>query len=560
MPITLNGSNGVTFPDNSLQVVAALASGAVINAPSGTALTLTNTSAQSQIVQFTSVADSIINLPNATTLTTKGGPVFRLINNSQCGASVFVRNASGTTIATIPVLGIVDVTLEDNATAAGTWVFSAVEYNRTPTFYASSSATTTAVSMGGVAFGGTGGYSAIQLSDSSFIFYWIQTGTNNLSAFVRAVGATLSGNTFSFGTPVNGATVASVQISTRICYGFRLNATTAILDMRISNDDAGNTTVYGYTYSMVATISGNTVTLGGLNQNNTPTLDAAYGQPSTRTSSAMFGPVKCRISDTAFATIYQTGAASTGNWQYGGSGNLACTITTVSGTTQTNGTAVTIAANLGQPMAVCSHANNAFVLSYYTVAANGSSPGIRKVVVASVSGTTPTFGTPISIDASNINCYKDSANSNFRAVAFSSTRVWLPMYRVVSGETDQEALQYYGICTISGNTATFVPNSIIKIPREGGPYEFNFAFEDSNSILVYNNSTRFINKITLNVSNIPYVAEKYEVISDVQNGSALAGTNWVTNFAQGSALSIYWSANPTTSTTIDFSTIRVTNP
>jgi hypothetical protein len=551
-------SNGTTWVS---QAASAGFSGATINAPSASALTLTNTSAQCQIVQFTSVANSVITLPNATTLLYKGTPVYRLINDSQCNANVFVKNASGTTLSVISIKGIVDVTLEDNSTSAGTWTFSTVTNTPLPAFYDSASVTGTTVPLGLTPLGGVSLGYAIQVSDTSYIFAILRTDSSTFNTVLVAVGATLSGSTFSFGTTTS-VSLGVQRDDWRLC-GFRLNSTTAIFDCRLSYNNGSDS--FGRALSVVATISGNSVTLGSSNQNNTPNTGSPIAAGSGHFVT-FWGAVKCRISDTAFATVYQTSDIDNNNQYYlSGAGNLACTITTVSGTTQTNGTQATIVANNGLPMGICSHTNNGFVVSYYTQSSSGASTGIRKAVAASVSGTVPTFGTPISIDTTNISVYKEAFGSipSFNAVAFSSTKVFLPFYVLVAGESTLEACAYFGVCTVSGNTLTFVANSIIKVQEAFTYGEYAFEFNDSSTITQYTKSRVNIYKYKLSASDIPYLSEIYTLRSDLQSQGDYpqTGTFYALNYTQGTSVAVAYNNNGLYScSNFTLNTAKVTAP
>jgi hypothetical protein len=551
-------SNGTAWVS---QAAAAGFSGATINSPSASALTLTNTSTQCQIVQFTSVANSIINLPNATTLTTEGAPIYRLINDTQCSASVFVRNASGTILATIAVKGIVDVTLEDNSTSAGSWVFSTVNYNATPAFFDAASPATATVSLGSTPIGGASGAYGIQLSDSSYVFAVVTTSSANFQPFLRVVGATLTGSTFSFGTPVSSASISTEGRSGWWLAGFRLNSTTAVFDCRTTQDNG--TTAYGRTNSIVVTLSGTTVTVGSVNANNAPVFTTSTGNPFDYVYTAVFGPVKCRISDTAFATVYQTSTGSTASWYLNGSGNLNCTITTVSGTTQTNGTAVTIAANVGMPTSICSHTDNAFALSYYTNGTVGTSTAIRKAVAATVSGTVPTFGSPVNVDSTSVPIFKGGACASFNAVAFSATKVLLSFPNFVSGTSSSLAESWFGVCTISGTTITFVPNSIFQVQYPANEGYYSFEFINSTTFTQYTRGFADVFKYSLTASDIPYYLEKFTIRSDVQSGSDLpAGSiQYAMNYTQGTSVAVSYNANENYSgSNFFFTTTKVTAP
>lgn len=452
-------SNGTAWVS---QAASAGFSGATINSPSASTLTLTSASAQCQIVQFTSATNSIVILPNATTLLYKGAPIYRIINESQCNAPIFVRDSAGNWLATVPVNEGVDVTLQDNSTAAGTWSIDYVDQLPIPASVENASIsaifqTSYATNSNQQAYATEPQVCA--LTDSTYVFAWnYLESSNNRYPRQAIVAATLTGNTFSFGTVSFQAPIGN-PTSFNLGYArvFRLNSTTAIVEYRAFGSYGDCVGSYGAYYNRCAavTVSGNTVTVGGYNSSGFPEsgyvgyTNGNYLEPLTLQG------FRIRVSDTSFASVYHTATINqTQNWPNCMGGNLNCLVTSVSGTTQTNGTAVTLAANNGNIMGITSHTDNAFIITYYTSSSAGASTGIRKAVTCNISGTVPTWGTVASIDISNVTT-NASAGQYFNGVTLSATKVCLPTYQI----TGSGNLWTIGTFTISGATNAYVANS-----------------------------------------------------------------------------------------------------
>jgi hypothetical protein len=151
---TINGTtipSSVTLSTSANTVLRDVNNNTSINNISfGTTSTATNaatplvlTVASSAIQNFTGSANQDVQLPNATTLTV--GAIY-YFNNASTG-QVFLKNAGGTTLYTVPSGGATQVTLLTNSIANGTWQQSAFIPNNVNWGTASISATSTAANF-----------------------------------------------------------------------------------------------------------------------------------------------------------------------------------------------------------------------------------------------------------------------------------------------------------------------------------------------------------------------------------------------------------------------------
>jgi hypothetical protein len=544
-----NGGTGITAPGTAGNVLTSNGSawvslaatsgfsGGTINAASATALTLTSASTQVQVVQFTSATNSIVNLPSATTLTAKGAPIYRIINATQCNSPVTIKNATGTILAQIPVAKGADITLTDNSTSAGSWYCDLVDVLPTPSIIDPNSPTQSAISTGFTLIKSS---YVMALTDSTYVLCLVgnrQVRTYETPYF-GAVAITVSGSSFTIGS------VASVEIGNVLTSAsadnwgrveaFRMNSTTAVIHGGLASYWANYTAPSsccsgGYTYyksatqsSVVLTVSGTICTLGAVNTNNLPsgintTNDV---QRNEELKSYVYNPVRFPVSGTIFATVgntsWATNGTMSGEWRYNLSGNLQVTLTSITGTTQTNGTAVSLGANIGAIMGAVSHTANAFIMSYYTCNALNSTSAIRKTVTCANSGTTATWGSPVSLDASVVGVNAPILRQN-NNVVLSSTKVVLPYYLI-----DQ---YQYRVANISGTVPTVTttaPLSLIFQPM--------LVFRSSTEFLVFNeqtttdyspataiNTNRTFAKYGVSANDVLYKKTEYAFVADNQN-------------------------------------------
>lgn len=406
MPSTTIGPSGVTFPDGSTQAKAAAGfSGATINSSSASALTLTSASEQFQVFRPTSQANAVVNLPAANTLT-RGYPPFVVFNQSPVAASVQVKDSTGTVVGYVSPGSTGVFALADNSTAAGVW---SCTIGSPQALVNVNDASYTVTSLTGY----TTGLTVCPLTATTFVELWCNSvnaapSSNYYINIYYRIG-TVSGNSISYGTTssINIATVDSSNQSVSIS-AQRLSDTSFVVCSK-----RGGTWVssyyqccWGYNYTTnadnntqfrVATVSGATVTWG-----------SAYTYASYSASAsgvnASWAPGGRNgqwavLSSTSVAVVGNNGFAL-GNTTQPFTGSLSCTILSISGTTITAGTAVALASSTyGVPNAVCPVSSTQFVVSYGQASAANSRAGRTKFVSVSVSGTVPTWGSPVTLES-----------------------------------------------------------------------------------------------------------------------------------------------------------------
>ena len=188
MPITVSGTS-ITFNDATVQTTAAVGGfGGSTTTSSAVDITLTNTSTQTQAVSMTAGGKFVI-LPNATTLSNKGGPIFIIQNKGQNPFGI--KDASGNVIANMVYYGqSVSLVLLNNAASAGTWG-------------------TQVTGSAGVAGIGPINASAISSYPAQEVIVCGLSSTQALIVYLNSAGttylvvlATISGSTVTYGTPV----------------------------------------------------------------------------------------------------------------------------------------------------------------------------------------------------------------------------------------------------------------------------------------------------------------------------------------------------------------------
>jgi hypothetical protein len=425
MAFTINGTSGLTFPNATQQATAAF-SGANTNAVSSSAITLSSSSSQYQVAQISSFTNSYMTLPDATQVGPGSNP-YVIENRSPYGAKLEIRNNAGTVVGYVGIAQIATVQLKDASTAAGQW---AVELVAPQTFFAYNSASITNTTTTPVGGGGLVG-----LSSTSFVRWWtVTTGNGGTTAagLLYTQAATISGSTITFGSIQSATIVSSVNTN-----GGVLSVNARVV--RLSN--TAFTVLYGYNgvnqagcsplYTagqriLVCSVAGTSVTFGTPSAASMPSI-TILGQPNVGNAYSGNGTI-CRLSDTSFGLFYNDAAVDTYGWPYGYSGSMSCQIVTVSGVTLTIGTKVQLGTSTySQVLSVAALSSTSVFLCYGQAAATGGSTGRSKMVVASVSGTVPTFGTPVSVESSDVTCFNTLISySNYgvdSAVAPSATQV-----------------------------------------------------------------------------------------------------------------------------------------
>ena len=252
------------------------------------------------------------------------------------------------------------------------------------------------------------------------------------------------------------------------------------------------------------------------------------------------------MADDKFAIVYNKTAGNTYTYPYGYSGSLTCQICTISGATITAGTAVDLGSSTyANPSSLICHDTDKLCLIFQQVSA-GSTSGKNKVNIISVSGTTPTWGTSVDIDASNISScgysmtgnWTNSSPTAINGVALSTTKV---IGSIAGGTT----LQTHAIISISGTTPTVsgvfnmgiqtpvlpVNSSTLIMQQTEGTYGFCYVTVGTNTMTksptIYGSA-----------GGINYTSAPYYIFFVVQRGNSPTGSTDVGLFS--------WNYNTTT--------------
>jgi hypothetical protein len=390
--------------DNTWNAPQAGFSGATINAVSTSSITLTSASSQYQVAQINSTTNNFVTLPDATTLSTKGSPVFVIENSSPISNKLDIKNNAGTIIFTLSPNEVAFVSLKDNSTSAGSYSIVAVAKTA---LLSNTSASYTVGSL-------TSNYrnSIIFLTSTKFVTVGVGAGSGTYILYTKV--GDISGNTITFGSEQNTSSTANFASNVLLkVHTFRLNDSAFVLFW----GGCGNTSgadFSGFRNVSVCTVSGTTVTFGSKNN---------LSLPQTTTDDQIFkstagNGLACRMADDKFAVVYNTAISGANGASYNYSGSLTCNIITVSGTTLTVGTKVDLGSSTytNPTTLVCHDTDKLCVI--YTQNTSSSTSGRTKVNVISVSGTTPTWGTSVNVEASDIStCFPYSPTDSFTSTS-----------------------------------------------------------------------------------------------------------------------------------------------
>jgi len=361
-------------------------------------ITLTSASTQTQNVSMTALDKSVI-LPDATTLTTKGAPIY-VINNQGLNAFT-IKNNVGFILATINFASVVYLTLNENSTASGSWSTSLTNLIIGVTPYTDVITGTTGVgSIGAVAQGNQYyGITASKISSTSAIITY-QKGTSQRDVY--GVVVSYSGTTIT----VNSETILYNGSSTSAT-----NANVLMLDSTsgfLFVSRASNSLVVPFTLSgstITAGTSSSTFGVGTYNDSTSTPLGSAIAMSSTI---ALLTESNSTTNPTfTFRTVTHNGASAP--------------------TIGSSSSAVTTSQNYFAPAMAYINATNAFV-AYQT-------PTLVARVVTISGASAPTLQT------ANTSATTSPANSCIRAI--SSTK-----FNVSNGA---ESLVY----TVSGTTVSY---------------------------------------------------------------------------------------------------------
>jgi len=370
------------------------------------ATTLTSTSSRVQTVAMASNSQSV-TLPDATTLD-EGGPIFVFQNT---GTRAFgVRNSAGTLLGAVAPGGVVSCFLNDNGSIAGGWGLAGVGYEPwlvicDNTF---SSTYTTSVEV------------AVKLTDTLSLHF-----VRNSSGHPFVVAVDHSTYPATVGTP---ALIVASNVA--VSQGFRINdgkaliyagatvynVTVAGTTCTVSSGHLTDASASAFSFTgqpLVAQLTAGVFVQLWLNGNvfaevidatgSTPTSGAATSALGTTSSQAL----GCyRVSDTTALALYIDDSGTAGT-----PFSIRGVVLSVSGTTITVGTSAGVNDVVSAVvLPSCQLSATSYVVGYYQ--ASGT---LVRAVHVGVSGTTVTFGTPLTVETLSL---ADQAYTDFNASRF----------------------------------------------------------------------------------------------------------------------------------------------
>ena len=252
-------------------------------------ITLTNTSTQVQNITMTASGKAVI-LPDATTLTTKGFPVFVITNQ---GIYPFlIQNGAGTNIATVNTNTTTTLSLLDNSTSAGVYATGT-----SPIFININSGTTINTGSTGASL-----YSSFNeffqgltcdKIDSTKVLVSYHKGTSNRDVYGRVI--TVSGQSFSVASETilyNGSSTTASNSNVRM-----LDSTNGLLIV----DRIANAVVVPFT------VSGTAITVGTTSATFGDGISGSYsGTSRTIPLTSTLGLISNRLTNAGTDWVYRT--------------------------------------------------------------------------------------------------------------------------------------------------------------------------------------------------------------------------------------------------------------
>jgi hypothetical protein len=406
---TLDGSGTLTATSfvgsgASLTGLPSPAGGATNSGLTSSNYTLTSSSNKVQLSAVNTTSNINYTLPDATTISTKGGPIFSLQPQGVNG--VYVKNnsgniigyglgSSGTAFFTGQTKGA-DISLIDNSTANGLWsinnIASIADFTP-PTQYAA------AVTQYGA--------SLSAISTSSWLIMYKNSSNNTWYAIVGSK----SGSTITYGTAVqlsasttigsgDGSNVIALSSTAAICLLAGTTNITAIpLVLSGSSITVGSSSTFGSAVSSVAYAMSAckvTSTTLAVRANNTTNLNS-YGVYMIQHNGSSAPTIGTPVTQTT-----RTGYASTGSIAFINSttlfdvypavttGNMNARTISISGTTLTNNTATQIStiSDFGGCVGITLNGTRALVARTYD-----TQGAYREVTSINISGTSVSFNT-----------------------------------------------------------------------------------------------------------------------------------------------------------------------
>ena len=280
------GTTTITLPSTSgtMATTSSLGGGATTTTGSSN-ITLTASSNRVQSVTMTA-ADKSVTLPDATTISSLGGPLFIIGNYGIFPFSI--KNASGYSIAQVTSGQTVMLSLADNSTSAGVWFSEDATYDLSFSDWAtvtSSNVPTNSWSWSD----GNWGITSSKISSTSAIVSW-QQGTSGRDIYAAVVS--YSGSTITVGTPTliySGSSTAS--------FGNKVLMLDSTNGFMFVSRNANNVVV-------PFTLSGTTITVG--------TTSSTYGTSASGTN-LDFGQA-ISMSSTVAVHAYRTNTTAPFTW------------------------------------------------------------------------------------------------------------------------------------------------------------------------------------------------------------------------------------------------------
>ena len=236
-------------------------SGGATTTSSAGNITLTSSSNRLQIVNLTT-ANSSVTLPDATTLTSLGGPLFIIVNAGYL--AINIKNGAGYNIFNLQPGGSMSFNFSDNSTAAGTWSSEDASLEIANTDF--TTVTSSYVNNSGYSWlENNFGISSDTISSTSAIVTWSQ-GTSGRDIYGAVVS--YSGTTITVGTATliySGSTTAASNNMVKM-----LSSTNGLVFVQRASDAV----------CVPFTLSGTTITVG--------TTSSTFGS-ATVSNQACFG-------------------------------------------------------------------------------------------------------------------------------------------------------------------------------------------------------------------------------------------------------------------------------
>lgn len=479
MPIAINGQLGTITG-----LTAPVAGGSTVNAPSSSALVLTNTSSQYQVVQCTTASNNTVTLPNATTVGNEGPAIYVIENRAQVpNATLVVLNSQGGIVGSVAPNFIGAFSLLDNTTAAGTW---SAAYSVAISVPASVDAITAAPTTGD-------NYYVLALTSSTFILFSYGSASNNTIVTETQRVCTISGSTISIGSPQTSNIFTTFLSNVNYVSGIvgvqylRLSDTSYIAYLGAAQDvdpcTAGTRSrraIRAYTLSAGTVTFGTPVDVGTQYTTNVNNSFGTYIQVS-------YNGVFVALDATRVACIYNSTMAVS-NDPYGtNTGSLTCVVASISGATITLGTPVSLTSSTFAcpSFAVRYDTDRVFVQYSRQTSGAGNTGGNYNIVTISFSGTTVTWNTAVTYTDASSTAAVPSSNftawgPNLVAIAISPTRILGIVKVLISGNLRQRAILF----GVSGTTPSVVNQFGNLFVTEGNGFNTYLTYAGTNTYLI----------------------------------------------------------------------------